>query len=70
MQPFRTRIAWVSLAVAVAIGGSALGTTPAHGQSINGLGQADQEFRACRQLMTLDTTICNNHNNEEDAQSP
>ena len=74
MLPLRTRIVGLSLAAAVAVGGLALGARPASGQSITGLGQADQQFHGCRQSMTLApniaTTFCSTQPSEDGAQDP
>jgi hypothetical protein len=57
----RTRVSrWTlgaALSIAVTVGGAVVGTMPAHGQSITGLGQADQQFNRCH-FPTLDDGIC------------
>ncbi len=46
-----------ALSIAVAVGGTLVAAMPAHGQSINGLGQADQQFNGCH-FATLDDGMC------------
>ena len=47
----------VALSIALSVGVTMVATMPAHGQSINGLGQADQQFNRCH-FSTLDDGIC------------
>jgi hypothetical protein len=54
------------IAVALAVGGSVLGAVPAHGQSVTGLGQADQQINLCNQpLVILNGENCGSHNEHE-----
>lgn len=46
-----------ALSIAVTLGGALAAVLPAHAQSINGLGQADQQFKRC-QFATLDDAMC------------
>jgi hypothetical protein len=61
----RVRISrWVlgpALALAVAAGGAILGPSSAHGQSITGLGQADQVFNVCQYPAALLDGFCAVH---------
>jgi hypothetical protein len=58
---------WVvgtSLSFAVAAGGAMLGALPAQGQSITGLGQADQVFNVCYYTTFSDDRSCGDHDHE------
>lgn len=46
------------LSLALAVGGIMLGAVPARGQSITGLGQADQQINLCRGQPILDAERC------------
>lgn len=54
----------VALSIAVTVGGAMFGTMPAHGQPIDGLGQADQTFNRCHTVTSDDDWSCNDHNAE------
>ena len=54
------------ISLALAAGGFMLGAGPAHGQSITGLGQADQELNLCHQpLVVLNGENCGSHSEHE-----
>jgi hypothetical protein len=54
------------ISLALAVGGFMLGSVPAHGQSITGLGQADQQINLCQQpLVVLNGENCGSHNEHD-----
>jgi hypothetical protein len=53
------------LSFAVAVIGVVLGTLPAHGQSITGLGQADQVLNLCHQPTVINGENCGSHGERE-----
>jgi hypothetical protein len=54
------------ISLALAVGGFMLGGVPAHGQSITGLGQADQQINLCHQpLVVLNGENCGSHGEHE-----
>jgi hypothetical protein len=53
------------LLLAVAVSGVMLGPVPAHGQSITGLGQADQVLNLCQQPTVISGENCGSHGEHE-----
>jgi hypothetical protein len=53
------------LFLAVAVSGVMLGAGPALGQSITGLGQADQELNLCHQPTVITGENCGSHGERE-----
>jgi hypothetical protein len=54
------------MSLALAVGGFMLGAAPVHGQSITGLGQADQELNLCHKpLVVLNGENCGSRGEHE-----
>lgn len=53
------------LSLAVAVSGFMLGAAPAQGQSITGLGQADQVLNLCHQPTVINGENCGSHGERE-----
>jgi hypothetical protein len=53
------------LSLAVAVSGVMFGTAATHGQSITGLGQADQVLNLCQQPTVITGENCGSHGERE-----